>query len=211
MPKLLTEFLGTMFLVLSICLASRYAGNLAPLAVGAMLIGLIGMGAHISAAHYNPAVTLAFLVRGTMSVREAWMYMLVQVLGAGAGAATAYALVSGPGVSPMVIAPGTGFPLVTAAACETLFTFILALVILNVATAPKTAGNQYFALAIGATVLAGVLCVAGISGAALNPAVGIGINVVAGKFEHLPLYIAAPSLGGALAGIVFRFQHPQAQ
>ena len=60
MKKYLVEFIGTFFLVISIVLAvGGNAGNLAPIAIGTVLIAVIYAGGHISGAHYNPAVTLA--------------------------------------------------------------------------------------------------------------------------------------------------------
>jgi len=100
---------------------------------------------------------------------------------------------------------------------EIYYTFALALVVLNVATAKKTEGNSFYGLAIGFTVAAGAFAGGSISGGAFNPAVGTGPTIVqfivAGctleelpLLKHLPLYWIAPLTGGALAALVFKEQ-----
>ncbi|MCH8124326.1 MAG: aquaporin, partial [Bacteroidetes bacterium] len=79
-------------------------------------------------------------------------------------------------------------------------------------TADETEGNSYFGLAIGFTVMVGVVAVGDISGAAFNPAVGVGsivVNVLAGdgSFADIWLYLVGPFAGGALAAVVFKVQH----
>src|SRR5215831_5059807 len=81
MRKYLTELIGTFFLVLAVGMSAG-AGNLAPLAIGATLMVMIFAGGHVSGAHYNPAVTVAVLVRGKISPIEAVVYIVVQVAGA---------------------------------------------------------------------------------------------------------------------------------
>jgi aquaporin Z len=92
-----------------------------------------------------------------------------------------------------------------------LFTFALALVVLNVATSRHTKGNSYYGLAIGFTVMAGAFAGGGISGGAFNPAVGTGPTIVRalmgdGTWSALWLYLVGPFAGGALAAMVFKIQ-----
>ena len=88
---------------------------------------------------------------------------------------------------------------------EFLFTFALVYVVLNVATADATAGNSYFGLAIGFTVLAGAFAVGQISGAAFNPAVAFGASIRGLlQWSTLWLYVAAELLGGAAAACAFK-------
>ena len=85
MQRLINEFIGTFFLIFTICVAAVYgkAGDYAPLAIGAVLVAVVYAGGHISKAHYNPAVSLAFLIRGCyISVKEMFSFMGVQFLGA---------------------------------------------------------------------------------------------------------------------------------
>jgi aquaporin Z len=108
-------------------------------------------------------------------------------------------------------APGDGISPLAALLVEILFTFALALVVLNVAATEKTKGNSYYGLAIGFTVVAGGLAASPISGGAFNPAVGIGPTIVhalvgGGTWSHLWLYIVGPLVGGALAALVFGLQ-----
>ena len=72
MRKLITEFLGTFFLVLIVgMVVTGGKGDFSPIAIGSVLMCMIFAGAHVSGAHYNPAVTLAVLLRGRMSIAEA--------------------------------------------------------------------------------------------------------------------------------------------
>src|SRR5437879_4176368 len=91
MNKLLTEFIGTFFLVLTIALVEPGSAT-APIIIGAILMCMVYMGGPISGAHYNPAVTLAVLLRGKISGPDAGKYMIAQLVGAFAGAAIAYFL-----------------------------------------------------------------------------------------------------------------------
>ena len=87
MKKYLVEFIGTFFLVLVICLSTGNGGNmLAPIAIGAVLMVMVYMGGHISGAHYNPAVTLAILIRGKIGMKDAAIYMVTQIVAAFAAA-----------------------------------------------------------------------------------------------------------------------------
>ena len=81
MRKLITEFIGTFFLVLTVGMAvTGGKGDFASVAIGAVLMCMIFAGAHISGAHYNPAVTLAVLLRGKISLSEAVPYAIVQII-----------------------------------------------------------------------------------------------------------------------------------
>ena len=207
MKKLLTEFIGTFFLVFIIGLAVVGGMPMAPLPIGIGLAVLVYMGGHVSGAHYNPAVSTALLLRGKMPSTDFVPYVVAQLLGALAAAATVH-VVTGQTFAPM---PEAGGGIVAPLVIEVLFTFLLALVVLNVATHPKTAGNSYYGLAIGGTVLVGAWVGGGISGGAFNPAVGIGPTVMhalvgGGSFAHLWLYLVGPIAGGVLAAVVFASQ-----
>ena len=81
MRKLITEFIGTFFLVLVIGMAVIGGkGDFSPIAIGSVLMCMVFAGAHVSGAHYNPAVTLAVLLRGRISLAEGIPYIIVQVL-----------------------------------------------------------------------------------------------------------------------------------
>ena len=170
MRRYLTEFIGTFFLVLTIGLAVIGGTDLAPLAIGASLMALVYMGGHVSGAHYNPVVTLAVFMRGKLELRAVGPYMLSQVVGA-ATAAFVVQIVTGTTFGP---APAADATMAAALLVEVLYTFALARVVLNVATADATSGNSFYGLAIGFTVAAGAFVGGPIAGGAFNPAVGIG-------------------------------------
>jgi aquaporin Z len=95
---------------------------------------------------------------------------------------------------------------------EILYTTALALVVMNVATAPATAGNSFYGLAIGFTVAAGAFAGGPISGGAYNPAVGLGPALIhalvgRGSIAHVWLYIVGPCIGSFVAAAIFKVQH----
>jgi aquaporin Z len=206
--KLLTEAIGTFFLVLTIgctVILSGAAGSgiIPPLAIGSALMVMIYAGGHLSGAHYNPAVTLAVAIRGRLPKSEVLPYWVAQVLGALLAAGVATYLVGSP--TNAATAP----VMVKALLAEFLFTFALAYVVLNVATAKANAGNSFYGLAIGFTVLSGAFAVGSISGGAFNPAVAIGAGVMG--LIHLPsiwIHIVADLVGGLVAGLTFVFLNP---
>ncbi|HTE47531.1 MAG TPA: aquaporin [Gemmatimonadaceae bacterium] len=205
MAKLLTEFIGTFFLVLSVCLSVSGGSPMAPLAIGGTLMVMVYMGGHISGAHYNPAVSLALVVRGAISVVEMVQYWVAQLLGGIVAAFTA-SFISGKAVP---IHPGSGVSMTSALLVEILYTFALALVVCNVATSKKTEGKGFYGLAIGFTVVCAAFAAGGISGGAFNPAVGTALTVTGGEgFGNIWLYWVGPLIGGAIAGVVFKIQEP---
>src|SRR5208283_3798457 len=93
---------------------------------------------------------------------------------------------------------------------EFLFTFALAYVVLNVATAKGTAGNSFYGLAIGFTVVVGAFAVGGISGGAFNPAVAVGATVMnLIRVSQVWIHILADLAGGLTAGLAFKFLNPE--
>ena len=200
MKNYIIEFIGTFFLVLAIGLT----GN--PLAIGVMLMVMVYMGGHISGAHYNPAVSIAMIFRGVLSVKEAINYILSQL----AGAFLAAIFVQWVGGAVMQIAPSSTVSVLQILAVEAIFTFALVLVILNVATNPKTEGNSYYGLAIGFTVMAGAFAGGGISGGAYNPAVGTGpilVDAIMGEgntLSNLWYYLVGPIVGAIVAVYVYK-------
>ena len=176
MAKLLTECIGTFFLVLTIGLTVLDGTPLAPLAIGSALMVMVYMGGHISGAHYNPAASLAILMRGKMESKDLIPYWIAQIAGAILASLVVYVAVG----STFAPAPAADASVAAGLLLELLFTFALCLVILNAATARATEGNSFYGLAIGFTVLVGAFAAGPISGGAFNPAVGIGPIVVDG-------------------------------
>ena len=214
MHKYLTEFIGTFFLVFTIGLAGPMP--MGALAIGATLMVMVYMGGHISGAHYNPAVSLAVFVRGKLGIYDCIIYMLTQVVAAVAASFVVWGVLGNVG-QPR---PSNHVDLIAALVVEALYTFALALVVLNVATAKKTEGNSFYGLAIGFTVVAAAFAGGGISGGAYNPAVAAGPMIVngivgtiivdgvtpVGTFDFLWIYLVGPFTGAIVAGLTFRVQ-----
>ena len=204
----IVEFIGTFFLVFTVGASMRSGAALAPLAIGAALMVIVYAGGHISGGHYNPAVTLAALVRGRIGSRRAGGYWIAQLLG-GLGAAWVVGATI-PAVQVQAVAP-EGRAMVSALVVELLFTFALAFVVLNVATSKDHPDNSFYGLAIGSTVMVGAIAVGGISGGAFNPAVVIG-GAVMGLFSWSTLIYLVPQLiAGVAAGLLFRALNPDDQ
>ena len=204
MRKYATELIGTFFLVFTVGSTGIAAGPgvIAPLAIGSVLMVMIYAGGHVSGGHYNPAVTLAVFQRGACAARDVIPYWLAQVVG---GAAAAFAVTWSKAATAVTLAPR----IAPAFAAEFVFTFALAWVVLNVATAKENDGNSYFGLAIGFTVLAGAFAVGDISGGAFNPAVAVGAMLMGMlPWTSLWLYLVAELLGGAVAAVAFKAVHP---
>lgn len=206
MKKYLVELIGTYFLVLTIgCTAFGKAG-LAPLAIGSALMVMIYAGGHVSGGHYNPAVTLGVWLRRRCPGCDVLPYWIAQVIGSALAAQTVKFLYPGVELEALDIANTVGQAFVA----ELIFTFALVYVVLNVATAKATAGNSFYGLAIGFTVLTGAFAVGGISGGAFNPAVVVGITVMGlAKWTHFWMYLLANFVGGALAAWVFKVINPE--
>jgi aquaporin Z len=198
--KPIIEFIGTFFLVLTIGLVviEPGAGPLAPLAIGSVLAVLVYAGGHISGAHYNPAVSLAVMVRGKATAADMFAYWIAQIIAAAAAAFVVGALK--PHAALAAVVPPVGPALLA----EFLFTFALAFVVLNVATTRGTEGNSYYGFAIGFTVLVGAFAVGNISGGAFNPAVAVGL-VVMGLVDlgSIWIYLVANFGGALVAALVF--------
>lgn len=201
------EFLGTFFLCLSVSCITHMPAGTAGLVVGGTLMVMVYAGGPVSGGHYNPAVTLAIWVRGELiEAKEAAQYVVVQLL------AACWAAVIADGIysfkSNAYCSPGKDIRDASAFAVEVFMTFALAYVVLHVATRKEVAGNSYFGLAIGLTLVAVAYSSGPISGAAINPAVGM-LTFLNGDDDDARkkgwIYLVAPNLGGALAGFTFKF------
>ena len=196
MKKYITEFIGTFFLVLVVALT----GNAA--AIGVTLMVMIFAGGHISGAHYNPAVTLAILIRGKVTSQDAIIYIIVQIIAAMVAAFVAKWYMGDMGVTTMDL----NGKVAKAFIGELIGTFALAYVVLNVATSRGTTGNSFYGLAIGLTVFAMASTFGSISGGAFNPAVAVGATVVkAFALKNIWIYLVACFGGSFLAALVFNF------
>ena len=205
MNKYLVELIGTFFLVLTVgcTVIEKGAGPLAPIAIGAALMVMIYAGGHISGGHYNPAVTLGVWMRGKCDTKDVGPYMASQIVGAVLAAVVVKFFKVGTTVTPGESAVGA------ALLAEFLFTFALVFVVLNSATAKGTAGNSFYGLAIGMTVMTGAFAVGNISGGAFNPAVAVGISIMGlSAWSSIWIFLLADFVGGAVAALTFKFVNP---
>ena len=199
MNKYITEFIGTMFLVMGAALGGAVGAALA-------LMIMVYAGGHISGAHYNPAVTLSVWMRGKIDLKNAMMYWIFQIVGGIVAALLVVYLFKEEGSGNCGI-PTDG--ITRGIMAELLGTFALAYVVLNVATAKGTSGNSFYGLAIGATILAMAVGLGKFSGGAYNPAVAIGLSIQKTFcWDQIWMYLIGPLGGGALAAFVFSLNNP---
>jgi aquaporin Z len=209
MNKWIAEFIGTFFLVLTIgcvVIPGPVMGVIAPLAVGGALMVMVYAGGHISGAHYNPAVTLGVCIRGRCEWSQLIPYWVAQLV-AGVAASMVAVYLMGKSGTPMEF---KSVPVAFVA--EFLFTFALVFVVLNSATSKDTAGNSFYGLAIGFTVMAGAFAVGGISGGSFNPAVSVGLAVMKlVNFADIWIHIVAELAAAIVAAMTFKFLNPADQ
>jgi aquaporin Z len=201
--KLAVEFIGMFLFVFTVGMATESANKsgavLAPLAIGSLLMVIVFAGGHVSGGHYNPAVSTAVFIRGKIKSHEYLAYILTQFI----AAALAGLVVNAVGGKETAGATASTGKMLVA---EFLFTFALAYIVLNVATAKGTEGNSFYGLAIGFVVVVGAISVGWVSGAAFNPAIALGATVLgAFKWAHIWIYLLADFLGGAAAAGAFLY------
>lgn len=203
--RLAAEALGTYFLVFAAtgavavdAVTHGTLGNIGmSLACGLVAFAMIEALGDISGAHLNPAVSVGFALAGRFPWRQVPGYVVAQFVGAFAASFTVRALLpESPTLgehSPHIIAP-------RAFALECLLGLFLMMTILGVTAKAKERGLQA-GLAIGAAVFLGVLVAGPISGGSMNPVRSIAPGVVSGRTDELWIYVLAPMLGAAIAGI----------
>jgi aquaporin Z len=204
--KYAVEVIGSFFLTFVVAVAVLTGSVFTPLAAGATLMVMVYAGGHISGGHYNPAVTMAALVRRRIGIGDAIPYWIAQVVGGVVAGALARAVVNPATVKTLTL---SGHAEAAAAVVELLITFALCYVVLNVATSKDQPGNGFFGLAIGFTVTAGAFAVGGISGGAFNPQVALG-GATAGLFawSTIWVYVLVELAAGVAAGLAFRALNP---
>ncbi|MFM8821229.1 MAG: aquaporin [Phenylobacterium sp.] len=213
MTKLIAEFLGTLTLVLFGCGAAVLAGvdNVGQLGVamafgGAVVAMAYGLGA-ISGCHINPAISLAAFIAGRLSFKDMVLYWMAQFAGALAGAAL-LAVIAGSTANLGQNGWGPGYlgeyGLMSALVFETVMTFLFVMVVLG--STSDRAAPGFGGLAIGVTLA--VIHIVGIqvTGVSVNPARSFGPAVIAQgqALSQLWLFFLAPTVGAALAGLVYR-------
>jgi aquaporin Z len=208
MKALLTEAIGTFFLVLAIGLSVNGDAALAPISIGFTLMVMVYAGGRISGAHYNPAVSLAAVIRGALPANKIFGYWGAQFAGAILASFLVYKFTG----AALAVEPAASTTTLKAIVGEAVWTFALAYVVLHVATSKATEGNNYFGLAIGATVMAGAIAIGPITGGAFNPAVGVGTLIFRAAIGQgfnlgcLAIYLVGPLVGAAAAAFAFKQQ-----
>ncbi len=205
--KLISEFLGTYFLVFAgtgAVVIDEITKSLTHVGVaitfGLVVTALIYTFGHISGAHFNPAVTIGFLINGDIYVREALYYIVTQLIAGIAASTTVFSLFGN------IASLGATLPRDTwsqAFVLEFILTFFLMFVIFGAAIHGK-AQKSLAGIAIGATVGLEAMFGGPISGASMNPARSIGPALVSGTTQYLWVYVVATILGAGCAAIIYK-------
>ncbi|MEM7177535.1 MAG: aquaporin Z [Pseudomonadota bacterium] len=219
MKKAIAEFIGTFTLVLFGCGAAVIAGDLIgftgiSFAFGLALIGMAyGIGP-VSGCHINPAVSLGAFLAGRMEAAEMITYWIAQIAGAIVAAAVLYMIASGkPGYELATNGLGQNgwgpgymgeYTMMAALIFEMVATFLFVVVILGSTGAGAPAG--FAGLAIGLSLVVIHLVGINVTGVSVNPARSIGPALLAGgtAMAQLWLFIVAPLIGAAVAGVLFK-------
>ncbi len=210
--RLTAEAIGTFFLVAAGCgaiVVQSQGGHLGHLGVsltfGLVIAVMVAATGHISGAHFNPAVTLAFTSIRVFPWQEVPSYIAAQLVGASAGAAVLLGIFGDVALHSSV-ALGSTVPAGTATQSlwlEGLLTACLMFSISAVATDARAPG-PIAALVIGSAVTLGALWGGPISGASMNPARSFGPALLSGTWQDHWLYWAGPILGAVVAALAYR-------
>ena len=210
--RLLAELLGTFSLVAAGCgaiVVEARTGALSHLGValsfGLVVTVMVAALGHVSGAHVNPAVTVAFALFRHFPWRDVPGYVAAQLAGAAAGAGV-LRLLFGRGGAEALGATVPAGPAVQSLALEALLTASLMFVITAVATDTRAVG-ELAALAIGATVAVDAIWGGPVSGASMNPARSFGPALLSGLWQAHWLYWVGPLLGAAAGAGAYQLLH----
>ena len=209
MQKLGAEFTGTFALVFAGCgaIMSNHISQGVVTHTGiALTFGLVVMvmiyaTGHISGAHFNPAVTLAFTLCGRFPWRETLPYVLAQT---SAAILAAYVLKFILGDIAQLGTTTTELDFWRASTIEVVLTALLMFVIMAVATDARAAGLMA-GVAIGGTVTCAALFGGPMTGASMNPARSLGPAIASGQLQNIVIYLAAPIAGSILGAFAYTF------
>jgi aquaporin NIP len=172
------------------------------LVFGLVIMVMIYATGHLSGAHINPAVTIAFTLTRHFPGRDAVAYIGAQLLGAAAGALLLLAAWSSKPASLGATTPSVAAG--TALLYEIVLTAFLMFVIIAVATDTRAVGAAA-AIAIGGTVGLDALFGGPITGASMNPARSFGPALASGTWTDFWIYVAGPVVGAALGAFAYQF------
>jgi aquaporin NIP len=201
------EFIGTYALVTAGCgaiMVNAQTGELGHVGVsltfGLIILVMIAAVGHISGAHFNPAVTIAFAVTRHFPWRNVVIYVAAQIVGAVLGTMTLRLLIGDVAALGATVPSGS---IGQSFGIEILLSAVLMFVIISVATDTKAIGSPA-ALAIGFTVALDALWGGPISGASMNPARSFAPALLSGIWENQWIYWLAPILGATIGGILYQ-------
>ncbi|MBI5228001.1 aquaporin [Candidatus Micrarchaeota archaeon] len=211
LKKYLAEFLGAFALIFigaGAVLVNGLTGGAVglvgiALAHGLVLMTMIYGMAHISGAHFNPAVTIAMLANKRINLSDAAGYILSQLTGAGVAGFLLFFLYPTATSGQLYGFPttiGLGFGI----ALEAVLTFFLVLTIYGTAV-NKKAPSGFFGLAIGSVLIYDIILGGTQTGAAMNPARAFGPALASGVWGPQLIYWVGPVLGGLLASFVYEY------
>jgi len=204
--RIFSELLGTFLLVLVAAGAgmvnARFGGNAVPAAArvvapGLMVLAIIMFMGAVSGAHLNPAVSIAFALRGDFPWRRVPFYLVAQFAGAVLATLLLWALIGRHGPAGLTL-PGPGIPAATALVWEMLLTVGLVSTILGTASGAQAVGS-IAALGVGSYIALAGLWGAPVSGASMNPARSLGPALVLGDWTAWWAYLVGPVAGGVIA------------
>ena len=176
------------------------------LAHGLVIAVMASAVGHISGAHFNPAVTLGFLVTGRMAPSLAGVYWVAQLLGAVLGALLLALVLPDALTDPVALgtpALGLGIGAGAAVVLEAILTFLLVWVIFATAADTRGTFKSIAGLAIGFTITLDILIGGPLTGAAMNPARAFGPELVSGEWSDFWVWYLGPLVGGAAAAIAY--------
>lgn len=215
MRKYIAEFIGTCTLVLFGCgIAVVSGGDLVAtsLAFGLAIVASAYVIGNISGCHVNPAVSLAMLIQGKLSLKEFGFYVLAQVLGAFAGTCILYLVLTNTDLGTLALGANgyaslsaTNITLLGAIVVEVVLTFIFIYTILGVTS--DNSKSNIAGLVIGLTLTFVHLLGIRLTGTSVNPARSLAPAVFLGgeALKQVWVFIVAPFVGSALAAIVFKY------
>ncbi len=204
--RLFSEVFGTFLLVLVAVgggqVNARFGGHVIPgpalvVAPALMVMAIILFMGAVSGAHLNPAVSMAFAIRGNFPWKRVPAYIVAQLAGAVLATLALWALIGRHGHAGLTL-PGPGVSAVTAMLWEALLTFGLVSVILGTASGAQQLG-PVAAFGVGGFIALAGLFGAPVSGASMNPARSLGPALVLGDWSSWWAYLAGPVAGALLA------------
>jgi len=214
--RLFSEVLGTFFLVLVAVgggmVSARFGGNAVPygakvVAPALMVAAIILFMGAVSGAHLNPAVSVAFALRGDFPWKRVPAYIVAQFLGAALATLLLWALIGKQGSAGLTL-PGSGISTTTAMWWEAVLTAGLVSVILGTASGAQQLG-PIAAIGVGSYIALAGLWGSPVSGASMNPARSLGPALVLADWTSWWAYLAGPVIGGTIAvGIAYILRGP---